>query len=194
MPSIVIHLEVGYLLSKKININSYNYYLGIIAPDSPNLYGFGKKEERWMAHLRRKDLNEWKEVLRNFYLEEKDKYNKEFLIGYIIHILTDIIYDDYFYKKIKNKIINDGILEEDSHNIMREDMDKYSFKDINNIINILKKDNNSFNINNISSNNLLLWKDKVLNNISISNNSKYIDKELIEELVKYIYREYCCFF
>ena len=43
MPNVMIHEEVGYYLSKKLNKNSYNYFLGIIAPDAPNTYGFGKK-------------------------------------------------------------------------------------------------------------------------------------------------------
>ena len=125
MPSIMIHLEVGYLLSKKNNLNSYNYYLGLIAPDSPNLYGFGIKEERWSAHVRRKDLKEWRESLKYFYLKEKDNVPKDFLLGYTIHILTDIIYDDFFYKQVKEEILKDNILEEDAHNTMRNDMDNY---------------------------------------------------------------------
>ena len=60
MPNITIHEKIGYELSKELNTNSYDYYLGLLSPDTPNLNGFGPKEERWASHVRRKDLNEWR--------------------------------------------------------------------------------------------------------------------------------------
>lgn len=189
MPSITIHLQIGYLISKKININSYNYYLGIIAPDSPNLNGFGIKEERWSAHIRKKDLNNWRKDLKDFYYNEIKNYPKDFLLGYYIHILTDIIYDDYFYKIVKEEIIKDNILEENAHNTMREDMDKYYFKELDIIKNILLNDNTSYNINSISKEKIILWKNKCINNFPSNNNSKYISNKLIKDLANKVYEE-----
>ena len=97
MPNVMIHEEVGYFISKKINKKSYDYFLGLLAPDAPNTYGFGKKEDRWLAHQRKNDYNEWRNSLKEFYQKEKNNYPQNFLLGYITHILTDIIYDDYFY-------------------------------------------------------------------------------------------------
>ena len=190
MPSINIHLEVGYLLSKKLNQNSYNYYLGLIAPDSPNLYGFGPKEERWNAHVRRKDLLEWRESLKDFYYKEKDNYPIDFLLGYFIHILTDIVYDDFFYKQVKNKILEDSILEEDAHNTMREDMKKYYFEELEEIKNILLKANTTYEINSISKEKMLLWKEKCIQEFPSRNDSKYIKKEMIHLLTNTVYQEY----
>ena len=53
VPSIIIHEEVGYYLSDKINKNSYEYYLGILAPDAVNLEGFAEEKERWTSHIRK---------------------------------------------------------------------------------------------------------------------------------------------
>lgn len=103
MPSTTIHEKVGYEIGKKLNVTSYDYYLGLLAPDAPNLNGFAPKEERWPAHIRRKDLKEWRKALQNFYISNIKNYNKEFLLGYYIHILTDIIFDDYYYKDIRKK-------------------------------------------------------------------------------------------
>ena len=189
MPSITIHLQVGYLISRKININTYNYYLGLIAPDSPNLNGFGTKEERWTAHIRKKDLNKWRKNLKDFYYNEINNYPKDFLLGYYIHILTDIIYDDYFYKLVKEEIIKDNILEENTHNTMREDMDKYYFKELDLIKKILLNDNTSYNINSISKEKIILWKNKCINNFPSNNNSKYISNNLIKDLADKIYEE-----
>lgn len=189
MPNVMIHEEVGYFLSNKLNKNSYNYYLGLLAPDSPNTYGFGKKEDRWLAHQRRKDYNEWRNSLKEFYNQEKNNYNEDFLLGYYIHILTDIIYDDYLYLKVREEILKDGYSLEESHDIMRNDMDKYYFNEIEEIKNILSKENETFEINGISKELMSKWKDKVLEEFTNKNESIYITKELINTLNELVYKE-----
>ena len=189
MPNIMIHEEVAYFLSDKININTYNYYLGILAPDSVNLFGFAPKKDRWISHVRCSDYNEWRESLKKFYLENKDLYDKDFLLGYCVHILTDIIYDDYIYLNVREEIINDGISFDDSHNVMRNDMDKYYFDKIEIIKDILDSSNNSFDINNIGFEILLKWKIKCINNFVKSNTSKYITDSVIELLNKKVLEE-----
>ena len=189
MPNVMIHEEVGYFLSNKLNKNSYNYYLGLLAPDSPNTYGFGKKEDRWLAHQRRKDYNEWRNSLKEFYNQEKNNYNEDFLLGYYIHILTDIIYDDFLYLKVREEILKDGYSLEESHDIMRNDMDKYYFNEIEEVKNILSKENETFEINGINKELMSKWKDKVLEAFTNKNESIYITKELINTLNELVYKE-----
>lgn len=189
MPSITIHEEVGYYISKKINIDSYDYYLGIIAPDSPNLEGLGPKEERWAAHIRRKDLKEWRKQIKKFYESEKNNYPKDFLLGYYIHILTDIIYDDYIYKKVKTKIINDNHTSLEAHEVMSKDMNNYYFPEIEIIKKKLLQNNVTYNINNISKKLLLEWKKKQANILINDNKSIYITNDIIEELNIKVYDE-----
>ena len=189
MPNVMIHEEVGYFLSNKLNKNSYNYYLGLLAPDSPNTYGFGKKEDRWLAHQRRKDYNEWRNSIKEFYNQEKNNYNEDFLLGYYIHILTDIIYDDFLYLKVREEILKDGYSLEESHDIMRNDMDKYYFNEIEEIKNILSKENETFEINGINKELMSKWKDKVLEEFTNKNESIYITKELINTLNELVYKE-----
>ena len=189
MPNVMIHEEVGYFLSNKLNKNSYNYYLGLLAPDSPNTYGFGKKEDRWLAHQRRKDYNEWRNSLKEFYNQEKNNYNEDFLLGYYIHILTDIIYDDFLYLKVREEILKDGYSLEESHDIMRNDMDKYYFNEIEEVKNILSKENKTFEINGINKELMSKWKDKVLEEFTNKNESIYITKELINTLNELVYKE-----
>lgn len=189
MPNVMIHEEVGYFLSNKLNKNSYNYYLGLLAPDSPNTYGFGKKEDRWLAHQRRKDYNEWRNSLKEFYNQEKNNYNEDFLLGYYIHILTDIIYDDFLYLKVREEILKGGYSLEESHDIMRNDMDKYYFNEIEEVKNILSKENETFEINGINKELMSKWKDKVLEEFTNKNESIYITKELINTLNELVYKE-----
>ena len=189
MPNVMIHEEVGYFLSNKLNKNSYNYYLGVLAPDAPNTYGFGKKEDRWLAHQRKKDYNEWRKSLKEFYQKEKNNYEEDFLLGYYIHILTDIVYDDFIYLKVREKIIEDGYSMEESHDIMRNDMDKYYFKEISDIKEILNKENTTYEINGISKELMGKWKDKTLNELSNINKSRYISDDVINTLNELVYKE-----
>lgn len=189
MPSAIIHEKVGYLLGKKLNANSYDYYLGLLAPDSPNLNGFAPKEERWPAHVRRKDLNEWREALLKFYLASKNNYPKDFILGYYIHILTDIVFDDFFYKKIRKEIKMQGYSKEDAHQIMSNDMEEYYFIEFDEIKEVLKNNQIAYNINNISKELLTSWKDKIINVPIKSNKREFVTEEVIENLAHIVYEE-----
>ena len=190
MPNIMIHEKIGYELSKQLNTNSYDYYLGLLSPDTPNLYGFGPKEERWKSHVRKKDLNEWRKSLKDFYINNKENYNKNFLLGYIIHILTDIIFDDYFYLDIRKEIIKNNNCDNDkAHIIMRQDMNKYYFNEFEDIKRILSSSNNSYSILNNTKENILKWKNLNIE-VNITNNtSEYIDEKIINDLVDKVLKE-----
>lgn len=189
MPSAIIHEKVGYNIGKKYNLNSYDYYLGLLAPDAPNLNGFAPKEERWPAHVRRKDLNEWREALLGFYLESKNNYPKDFLLGYYIHILTDIVFDDFFYKKIRKEINMQGNSKEDAHQIMSNDMEEYYFNEFDEIKELLKNNETSYSINNISKELLTSWKDKIINAPIKSNKREFVTEEVVENLAHIVYEE-----
>ena len=190
MPNIMIHEKIGYELSKQLNTNSYDYYLGLLSPDTPNLYGFGPKEERWKSHVRKKDLNEWRKSLKDFYINNKENYNKNFLLGYIIHILTDIIFDNYFYLDIRKEIIKNNNCDNDkAHIIMRQDMNKYYFNEFEDIKRILSSSNNSYSILNNTKDNILKWKNLNIE-VNITNNtSEYIDEKIINDLVDKVLKE-----
>ncbi len=181
MPNTVVHEEVGYYLSKKLDTSSYEYYLGLMAPDAVNVEHFANKQERWTSHVRDKDLNIWKENLKKFYKEEKNKINNDFLLGYTIHILTDIVYDEYFEEKIRKEILKNN-QEKDYWYIKWSDMDKYSFKEQSTINTILLKNNNYIEIKNITKEKLLKWKEKYLKNQSNLNKSLYFNQKIIDNL------------
>ena len=110
-------------------------------------------------------------------------------MGYIIHILTDIIYDDFFYHKVKERILRDSISEEDAHTTMRNDMDKYFFPEYSKVKEILKKKSNTFDINNISKELMHKWKEKQISLPIKESSSKYIEKELIQRLTEKVSEE-----
>lgn len=188
MPNVKIHERVGNYIGKKIGKNSYDYYLGLLAPDSPNVDGFAPKEERWMAHQRRKDYDEWREEITKFYDMEKKYYPEDFLLGYYIHVITDIVYDDYFYIPIRDEIVKEIPLEK-SHEAMRKDMDNYYDTDLDTIKEILKSKNDSYDILNISKKELLRWKDKEINSWKSTDKCKYLTEEILKELDEKVYDE-----
>lgn len=92
MPSILFHELVGINLQKLIgNSIKNNFYLGVMVPDSVNAYGFASKEERWKAHKRDVSLDIWTENIVKYYKENSSKYERCYLMGYLIHVLTDIM-------------------------------------------------------------------------------------------------------
>ena len=186
MPNIRIHEEVAYIYTR--NHPEYDnkyFYLGVLAPDSPNLNGFGTKEERWTAHQRDKDYNKWKENIINFYIDNKDKYNKYFIFGYLFHVITDIIYDEKYYLDVREVILKDNISLEDSHQIMRQDMDYYGskFKEFDYIKKQLLELNEYFEILNIKKEQLEKWTKLNLIDMPIKE-SKYINKNIVSDLEK----------
>ena len=189
MPSISIHEEVGYYLADKIHISSpYYYYLGIIAPDAPNYYGFASMEDRWYAHQRRKDLEEWRESILSFYEKEKNHYPRDFILGYFIHVLTDIVYDDFLYLKVR-EVIEKKYSREESHKIMREDMECFTFQNQDEVNHFLEGQKESFSILNISSTLLGKWKEKQISRKEKTRNSQYITEDIIFQLNQIVYDE-----
>ena len=127
MPNIFIHEKVAYNIAKENKyLDTPNFYLGVMAPDAVNLNGFAPKEERWTSHLRDKKLSTWRQNIIDFYNKEKSNYASYFLDGYLIHILTDIIFDDYFYSNVIDLIKKDHKDIEDAHPLLLKSMNDYA--------------------------------------------------------------------
>ena len=131
--------------------------------------------------MRCENLNSWKLSLKKFYLENKTKYNEDFLLGYVIHILTDIVYDEYFEEEIKKEILKEND-EKNYWYIKWSDMDKYSFKDKKKIINILNQEDKYYEITNITEDKLRKWKIKFTKDLEKENKSIYFNQKIIDNL------------
>lgn len=187
MPSTNIHLKVAYELNKRLDINSIDFIVGNIAPDAVNVNGFAEKEERWTAHQRDKDYDIWIENAITFYEQNKDKINNEFLLGYTSHLLTDVLHDKYLYMKQKKQIINDTKCDiNDAHDILREDMNNYSFDEFSEIKDQLLEYQNNFEILNIDKDKLNKWIRIVVDIYRENKVSKYQTDDDIEFLINKI--------
>ena len=196
MPNIFIHEKVAYNIAKENKyLDTPNFYLGVLAPDAVNLNGFAPKEERWTSHLRDKNLSTWRQNIIDFYNKENSNYASYFLDGYLIHILTDIIFDDYFYDGVIDLIKKDYKDIEDAHPILRKSMDEYAIENKNDkIVEYIKNElakANYISIRNISKEQLLSWSKKQLNyNEKSTNINPYITDDLIEKITTQVSKEY----
>lgn len=190
MPEVNIHEKVALELSKKYNLYNRDFFLGNMAPDSVNVFGFAPKEDRWTSHIRRSDREEWRSALKEFYLLEKDNYNKSFILGYITHILTDIVHDDYIYLKQRKAIKKDyNCNNDEAHLILREDMEKYRFSEWKDIINLLKSSDEYYDILNITKELEEKWLNKKTKEYLDNTKSKYQTSKDIDSLILLVSKE-----
>ena len=107
------HLEVAYkLLDKYQWINAQpDFLLGAIAPDAVHFheeYTYKLKEQshlwncgpRWGITL---DLDQWKRNVLDFWDKHKTDYNKDYIAGYCVHILTDWLNDIKIWSPFRNQ-------------------------------------------------------------------------------------------
>ena len=192
MPIISIHEEVALLITEKYKeLDTSDFYLGAMAPDSVNLEFFAPKEDRWTTHLRKKDLTDWRINLRKYYDRNKKYYPKEFILGYITHVLTDIIYDDLYYDSIKELEDADNIPSELSHQVQGTDMEHYSsiskYKD--KIKQKLKEIDKFYGILIITPKTMELFRDKELNRNYEVIEPTYINEQLLIDIANSVIEE-----
>ena len=189
MPNFIIHEKVGYDIGKKYNLYSYNYYLGLVAPDSNKIRIYLSDVSRWYSHVRVKDYNLWRRILKGFYEDNIGKYNHDFLIGYIVHILTDIVFDEYFYTDIIERMKRDCLCTDNFHQLMFMDMDNYYFIELYGICDILKNGKDSYQILNIKKSEMTRWKLLEVSRVGRYNTCYYIDDKVINELEEKVLKE-----
>lgn len=192
MPNSLVHLKVGNEIAKKYKELDYpQYYLGTIAPDTVNLYGFAEKSKRWAAHIRAEDLDEWENNIIQFYKQNINKYDNKYLIGYLIHILTDIVFDRIYEDELLEEIHNRGVFA-DEFEFYHQELRKYEASQIEenwwkNVVEKLKKAV-GIDINSIKSKDIEKWRDKKIKEYEEKEKSQFdmINEELIYKAIKQV--------
>ncbi|MBR6336189.1 MAG: hypothetical protein IKR76_00495 [Ruminococcus sp.] len=97
MPSAIVHLKAAYDLANELGVKNYGqFYAGAVSPDAVNIDGFAPQSVRYPAHLRSLDYEQWKQIARDFCKAYKVlwKGREDFLKGFLLHIFTDIYWDE----------------------------------------------------------------------------------------------------
>ena len=98
MASSVIHMAVASEINKKLKRNNDLILIGSIAPDiSKQMYD--SREKSHFIDGEEKDVPNIDRFL-NIY---KDKLNDDFVLGYFIHIYTDLLWFKYFIPEIYDR-------------------------------------------------------------------------------------------
>lgn len=129
MPLPMIHLATARECAKEtINlIDCQKYYLGSISPDAVHMRANIQKNDKRITHLFAEgDL--WKVNVLEFIKQNKFKTDYNFILGYGIHILTDIIWNETLYRKFKLKYEKDPAPIQDIAWAYYNDTDKLDFE------------------------------------------------------------------
>ncbi len=114
MASSVIHMCVAKQINKILKIKDENMLLfGSIAPDISKHVGETKTRSHFLYDNNKIDIN-------RFLDKYKSKLNDPFILGYFIHLYTDLLWDKYFVSDIVNKdsiiLLNGDTIENTKEN------------------------------------------------------------------------------
>lgn len=194
MPTSLFHLNISKKIAEKYpKYDTPNFYIGTIAPDAINLNGFAEKSLRWSAHKRAKDLEEWKNNIINFYNQELENYPEDYLMGYVIHVVTDIIADQIYYKDgIYEDIIKNRTSEDEAFKFFKDQIEIYENSQLNESwwSDVKSKLENceAYDINSLPKQDILDWKNQVIGwyEERTFNNYDYITPDILNMCVEKI--------
>ena len=123
MPSHIIHLGIAQEVNKKLKLNSDAIKLGSVLPDLTVEHNHG------LSHFQYEDIYPKNLANPDEFVKTNPNKKDDISIGYIIHLLTDRYYNNYYYntklywvkhnKKLKHKLfesydkylLNQGVVE-----------------------------------------------------------------------------------
>lgn len=186
MPSHKIHLGIAQEVNKKLKLDSDAIKLGSVLPDLTIKHNHG------LSHFQYEDVYPKNLANADEFAKVNPSKNDDISIGYIIHLLTDRYYNDYYYNTKLNWIKHD---KEFKHKLF-ESYDKYLLNQ-----GVIKKINNTKIISNIPDyNNISFDKEYLKNyidslnyeieNTKINKNYKVEHQEFLDSLynecIKYV--------
>lgn len=98
------------------------YLIGAIAPDAVHASPHYTPELKEKSHIfadgavwgeitKEIQFKEWLDNIKKFYINHQDKYDRDFFLGYIVHVLTDICSCRQIYAPFYNSLSKDEMNE-----------------------------------------------------------------------------------
>lgn len=97
MPSHKIHIKIAQDINKKLKIDNDSIMLGSILPDLTIAKDHG------LTHFQYKDEYPFNLANADEFIKKYPTMRDDISIGYIIHLLADKYYNDWYYKNYKLK-------------------------------------------------------------------------------------------
>ena len=169
MPSHKIHIKIAQDVNKKLKLNNDAIMLGCVLPDLTATKNHG------LSHFQFEDKYPYNLANPYEFVKKYPNLKDDISIGYIIHLLTDRFYNDWYYKNYLLRGIN--TTKELKHNLF-ESYDKYILKHFK-----LPKFKNLNIVNSIPNYKDLSFDKNYLNEY-ITNYNKEIDFTKLDKLYK----------
>lgn len=119
MPSHKIHIKIAQDINEKLKLDNDSIMLGSVLPDLTTTKNHG------LSHFQYKDEYPYNLANADEFIKKYPNMNDDISIGYIIHLLTDRFYNDWYYRNFKLKGINKT--KEFKHSLF-ESYDNYILK------------------------------------------------------------------
>ena len=193
MPSILFHELVGYKFANLYkNYDTDNFYLGLIVPDAVNAYGFASKEKRWAAHKRDVNLDTWTENIIDFYKKSYYTVENKYLMGYVVHVLTDIMCDKIYKEEIMPDLLKNQMVKDEVYLYYERSIEKFENSNINKkwwtYVQTAFQKARKIEINNINEKMIKDWIEYTVNKYSSRTYEKegYITDKFVNKVLFYI--------
>jgi len=207
MPLPMVHLSIANEL-KNIGFTIQDFpmfYLGNISPDAIHMRENSDRIAKKITHLGRSSSvsmnwtdeseEEYIEIMLKFFETNKNIVNNNFLLGYIIHILTDLYWAKSVLMDFDNEYKNDLLPNQDERTAYYNDTDLIDLKIFlespwrGEIWENLEKVKEFDFLDLLSGNEIYLWKERTLNwfitkDFSQLNPIKYISEKTIDNFIK----------
>lgn len=119
MPSHIIHIKIAQDINKKLRLDNDSIMLGSVLPD------LTVNKDHGLSHFQYKDEYPFNLANADEFIKKYPNLKDDISIGYIIHLLTDKFYNDWYYKKYRLKGIS--TTKEFKHNLFAS-YDEYLLK------------------------------------------------------------------
>ena len=110
MASSVIHMCVASEINKQLKMDKNQLLLGSIAPDISKHVGETKTRSHFFTKIDEVDID-------RFLDKYKNKLSDPFMMGYFIHLYTDLLWNKYFISEIVEKdsikLLDGSLIEKD---------------------------------------------------------------------------------
>ena len=128
MPLPMVHLSVAVKIGTLQGLKSPEFYLGSISPDAVHMRAGFVRDDKTRSHCNARMLASIDELDSLCVMIEKSVGKEgEFLLGYLVHILTDLFWEDTMLKTYGERYVADEAPIQDKRMAYYNDTDQLDF-------------------------------------------------------------------